>query len=141
MISNTPARGFQLSGIMFPQMLSKEDDITPAFGPAAFGPGQRVPFAFEIIGGVDEKSLQINTLLYRDGELVGRSPARPLQLAGKSLHGSLFAKSEVAIPELAVAGDYRMRVIVSEAAAGRAGRTASQWTDLAIEIPEVPVKL
>jgi len=141
MISNTPAHGFQLSGILFPQMLSKEDDITPAFGPAAFGPGQRVPFAFEIIGGADEKSLQINTLLYRDGELVERSTARPLQLAGKSLHGSLFAKSDVAIPERAAAGDYRMRVIVSETAPGRAGRTASQWADLEIENLEAPVKL
>jgi VWFA-related protein len=140
MISNTPARGFQLSGIMFPQMLSKEDDITPAFGPATFGPGQRVPFAFEMIGGADEKSLQISTLLYRDGELVERSPARPLQLAGKSLHGSLFAKSEVVIPELAATGDYRLRVIVSESAPGRAGRAASQWADLEIENPEVPVK-
>jgi hypothetical protein len=140
MISNTPARGFQLSGILFPQMLSKEDDITPAFGPAAFGPGQRVPFGFEIVGGADEKSLQINTLLYRDGELVERSPARPLRLAGKSLHGSLFAKFEVAIPERAAPGDYRMRVIVSETAPGHAGRTASQWADLEIENLEAPVK-
>jgi VWFA-related protein len=141
MISKPPPRGFQLSGIVFPQMLSKEDDITPALGPAAFGPGQSLLFAFEIIGSADEKSLQIRTLLYRDGELVERSPARPLQLAGKSLHGSLFARSEVAIPEHAADGDYRMRVIVSETAPGRAGRTASQWADLEIERLEPPVKL
>jgi VWFA-related protein len=31
MISKPPPRGFMLSGIVFPQMLSKQDDITPAF--------------------------------------------------------------------------------------------------------------
>ena len=132
LISKPPAHGFMLSGIVFPQMLSKQDDITPALGPAAFAPGQTLPFAFEIIGGADEKALQIITRLYRDGALVDQSVARPLQVAGKSLHGSLFAKYNVAIPQLAIAGNYQMQVIVSESPPARTGKMASQWADLEI---------
>ncbi len=131
-IPSQPRRGFLLSGIVFPQMLSKEDDITPAAGPSSFGAGQTVPFAFEVIGGAGEKALMISTILYRDGELVKRSGLSPLHISGKSLHGSLFAKSEMAIPQDVPAGDYRMQVIVSEGAPAPAGRAASQWADVTI---------
>jgi len=132
LIPKPAARGFLLSGIVFPQMMAKEDDITPASGPSTFAPGGRIPFAVEVIGGASEKPLVVSTALFRDGKLVDRSPAQPLQIAGKSLHGSLFAKSDVAIPATAPAGDYRMQVIVSEADSVPAHRTAFQWADLSV---------
>jgi hypothetical protein len=52
----------------------------------------------------------------------------------------LFAKSEIAIPEGAAAGGYRMQVMVSEGASPRAGKAASEWTDLEIGNPVVPAK-
>jgi len=132
LIPKPAAHGFSLSGIVFPQMLAKADDITPAAGPSTFAPGQRIMLAFEVIGAASEKSLVVSTVLFHDGKLVERSPAQPLQIAGKSLHGSLFAKSDVAIPASAPAGDYRMQVVVSEAASVPACKAAFQWADLAV---------
>jgi VWFA-related protein len=132
MVPRQPGHGFLVSGVVLPQMMTKENDITPASGPASFAPGQAVPFAFEVIGGAGEKALLVSTLLYRDGELVKRTAFRPLQPSGRTLHGSLFAKSEIAIPEGAPVGDYRLQVVVSEGASAPAGRVASQWVDLAI---------
>ena len=132
MIPRQARHGFLVSGVVFPQMLTKEDDITPAAGPGTFAPGQSVPFAFEVIGGAGEKALLMRTLLYRDGMLVTQSTFRPLQAYGRSLHGSLFARSEIPIPEDAPAGDYRMQVIVSDGAQPQAARVAFQWADLTV---------
>lgn len=139
LIPKPNVRGFLLSGIVFPQMMAKQDDITPATGPATFAPGERIPFAVEVIGRPSEKSLLMNTALFRDGKLVERSPAQPLRISGKSLHGSLFGKSDVAIPASARAGDYRMQVIVSEADSVPKHWTAFQWADLNVsEAAAVP---
>ena len=132
LIPKPAGRGFLLSGIVFPQMMAKEDDITPASGPSTFAPGERIPFAVEVIGGASEKSLLVSTALFRDGKLVERSSAQPLRISGKSLHGSLFAKSDVSIPASAPAGDYRMQVIVSETDSVPTHRTAFQWADLPV---------
>jgi hypothetical protein len=63
---------------------------------------------------------------------VKQSPPQPLPIMGKSLHGSLFAKSEIGIPGSAPPGDYRMQVIVSEADSVPARKTAFQWADLSV---------
>jgi len=124
-------RNIALSGIVFPSMLSKQDDIVPAAATTSFAPGQRVPFAFEIIGGSGGKDFTATTSLYRDGELVFKSDGLPVDTSKKTLHGSIFAKSEVAIPATAVAGDYQMHVVVMDAAA-QGKRPASQWADLTV---------
>jgi VWFA-related protein len=132
LIPKPAAHGFSLSGIVFPQMLAKDDDITPATGPLTYASGQRVAFAFEVIGAASEKSLLMSTRLFHDGSLVKQSPPQPLPIMGKSLHGSLFAKSEIGIPGSAPPGDYRMQVIVSEADSVPARKTAFQWADLSV---------
>lgn len=126
-VPKTDKRRIALSGIVFPSMLSKEDDIIPASEATSFAPGQRVPFAFEIIGGAGAKDFLATTSLYRDGELVFKSDAQPVDTSKKTMHGSIFAKSEVSIPAGAPPGDYKMQLVVSGAA-----KVASQWADLTI---------
>jgi len=138
LIPKPAAKGFLLSGIVFPQMLAKDDDITPAYGPSTFTAGQQIPYAVEVIGGASEKSLVVSTALFRDGKLVERSPAQPLRIYGKSLHGSLFAKSEVVLPANAPAGDYRMQVIVSETDSVPTHRAAFQWADVPVSGAPTP---
>ena len=135
LIPKPAARGFSLSGIVFPQMLAKDDDITPATGPLTYASGQQIPFAFEVIGAASEKSLLMSTRLFHDGKLVKQSSPQPLPIVGKSLHGSQFARSEIGIPASAPAGDYRMQVIVSETDSVPARKTAFQWVDLSVSGP------
>jgi VWFA-related protein len=124
-----------LSGIVFTGMLSKEDDITPARTPRSFRPGQTVPFTFEIMGDLGNKTFIAGTRLYRDGTLVAESPPHPVDIANKTLHGSIFAKSEVKIPEVAAPGHDELQIFVREGGTG-ANKSAVQWTELDVEAAE-----
>jgi VWFA-related protein len=131
-VPNITKRNIALSGIVFPSMMSKEDDITPAAEAVSFAPGQRVPFAMEIIGGAGGKGFLSTTLLYRDGVLIFKSDPQPVEASKKTLHGSIFVRANLDIPSTAEAGEYKMQVLVTEGAAAPARKTATQWADLTV---------
>ena len=123
-----------LSGLIFPGSFGKDDDIVPAPAPIALKPGGRTGFAFEIFGAPDHaQKLEAQTRLFRDGAKVFESPAKPLQVLSKTVHGEAFGKDEIELPADLAPGDYFLQEeVISQPRNGKPVR-AWQWGELRVE--------
>lgn len=132
-VPNLSGHRLMLSGLIFPGSYGTADDIVPAPAPIALLPGGAAKFAFEVFGARDSsRKLQAQIRLFRDGAKVYETPARPLQVAPKLVHGEAFARDELGIPLELPPGDYVLQEEVTEQHQnGKPGR-AWQWAELRI---------
>ena len=127
-------RRMALSGLIFPGSFGKDDDIVPAPAPIALKPGGHTQFAFEIFGAPEHaQRLEAQTRLFRDGINVFESPAKPLQVGSKTVHGEAFGKDEIEIPSGLAPGDYFLQEEVLSQSGDSQVVRAWQWAALRVD--------
>jgi VWFA-related protein len=128
-----PAKELALSGILFQNWLSKEDDITPAYGASAFHAGEAVPFVVEVFGPPEAGRPKVQATLFRDGVALPGPMNCAVEQALKGRTGGLMVRSRLMVPEKAVPGDYAVRLLVTEGSEGAAARRAIEWASFRVE--------